>query len=98
MLIVLNKQRGQQEVYLIDRKNNYRQQHPSLFFPYHEMPPSQATLNRYGDMRMVGPKYGVRTDTLLDGELVWDKEADGRVSPCLTIYIGHDGAVESYST
>ena len=80
MLIVLNKNAGQQEVYLIDRKNSYRQQHPSLFFPHHEMPPSEATLQKYEDMRLLGSKYGVRMDTLLDGELVWDEEPDGRVS------------------
>lgn len=69
-----------QEVYLIDRKNNYRLQHPSLFFPYHEIPIKQATANRLPDMRIVAERYGVRTDTLLDGELVWDEEPDGRVS------------------
>ncbi|UZJ56356.1 hypothetical protein CBS101457_005676 [Exobasidium rhododendri] len=78
MLIVLNKQKGTQEVYLIDRKNNYRQQHPSLFFPYHEMPPSKAAMSKYPGMLPLGEKYGVRMDTLLDGELVWDKEPDGR--------------------
>lgn len=80
MLIVLNKKDGRQEVYLIDRKNNYRLQHPSIFFPYQEIPVSDATANRLQDMRIAGDRYGVRTDTLLDGELVWDEEPDGRVS------------------
>ena len=79
MLIVLNKSKGEQEVYLIDRRNHYRQQHQSLFFPYHEIPPSNSTLKRFEEMRIVGSQYGVRTDTLLDGELVWDVEPDGRV-------------------
>lgn len=80
MLIVLNKQVPTQEVYLIDRKNNYRQQPPSIFFPYHSMPPTPADMRKYPDMITLGDRYGVRTDTLLDGELVWDEEPDGRVS------------------
>lgn len=85
MLIVLNKSVPTQEVYLIDRKNNYRQQHPSIFFPFHEIPPSKAALKRYEDMLVLGddPGYGVRMDTLVDGELVWDEEPDGRVSGTL---------------
>lgn len=81
MLIAFNKVQSRQEVYLIDRKNNYRQQHSSLFFPYHEIPPSTQAL-RALEMAIVGdkPTLGVRKDTLLDGELVWDEGKDGKVS------------------
>lgn len=75
LLIVFNKQQGVQEVYLIDRKNHYRLQHMSLFFPHDEIPIKQETLRRL-DMVQLG-EYGVRKDTLLDGELVLDTGADG---------------------
>lgn len=88
MLIVLNKRIDQQEVYLIDRKNNYRQQHPAFFFPYHEIPPSNAAHRKFDDMRVVADRYGVRSDTLLDGELVLDEEPDGRVSDASTSQMG----------
>jgi mRNA guanylyltransferase len=76
MLIVFNTIKACQEVYLIDRKNEYRRQHPALFFPFHEIPPTEKAC-RALDMSMVGDRYAVRKDTLLDGELVWDVHRDG---------------------
>lgn len=75
LLVVFNKSQGVQEVYLIDRKNNYRLQHMALFFPHNEIPIKPETL-RGLDIAQLG-EFGVRKDTLLDGELVYDLGTDG---------------------
>lgn len=63
VLLVTPPATGFQEVYLIDRKNNYyRVDH--IFFPHHEKTPG---------IGMTPPSFAPRTDTILDGELVVDK-------------------------
>ncbi|KAI3623411.1 mRNA guanylyltransferase [Malassezia furfur] len=60
VLIVVPPATGQQEVFLIDRKNNYYQVH-NLSFPHHNPNSPEAAAF-----------MGQRTNTLVDGELVVD--------------------------
>ena len=62
-LLITPQTTGFQEVYLIDRKNNYyRVDH--IFFPHHEKKPARGSLC---------PLFAPRSNTILDGELVVDK-------------------------
>ncbi|CEH15207.1 mrna capping alpha subunit [Ceraceosorus bombacis] len=72
VLIAWNKAQGCQEVFLINRKNVYREQTRSLFFPSHE----RTTPN--DEKAVDGGRWKARSETLLDGELVWDTLPDGR--------------------
>lgn len=81
ILVVFNAGMNQQEVFLIDRKNNYYHQQ-SVFFPHSEKAfyPKGSPTDKEAAFRRAaaaGVPYNaegwpVRKDTLLDGELVWD--------------------------
>lgn len=82
VFIVANGNTGQQEVFLIDRKNNYLLQ-PGLFFPHSEQKfypkgtqEQKAAAWRRAQENSIPFKDGWpgRKDTLLDGELVWDTD------------------------
>lgn len=82
VLVVLNGGTGQQEVFLIDRKNNYYHQ-PDVFFPHSDMQfypkgSPQEKEAAYRRAAAAGITYyegwPLRKDTLLDGELVWDTD------------------------
>ncbi|KAN0063855.1 Dcp1p-Dcp2p decapping enzyme complex alpha subunit [Thecaphora frezii] len=74
ILIVIPSKTNVQEVFLIDRKNDYYQV-PNLFFPHH--------LPRHPDAVKSG---GMRKDTLMDGELVIDTDDDGRQKLVLLLF------------
>lgn len=82
ILIVVNGQNQTQEVYLIDRKNQYKAQH-GLFFPHSDfqyyakgtLDQKQAAFERaHRDGIPYKDGWPGRKDTLLDGELVWDTD------------------------
>lgn len=73
-MIVVPPATCQQEVYLIDRKNNYHQIR-NIYFPHHE-PQSPVAI----------PTLGQRTNTILDGELVIDTISPGKNKLCLLLF------------
>ncbi|CAO1637322.1 unnamed protein product [Sympodiomycopsis kandeliae] len=84
VLIVVPGMGGAQEVYLIDRKNNYFLQ-KGLFFPHGDQQyytRSSHTADQKAQVKAKVAQDGLpylngwpgRKDTLLDGELVWDTE------------------------
>ncbi|WFD00026.1 dCMP deaminase [Malassezia yamatoensis] len=74
VLIVVPPATGQQEVFLIDRKNNYYYVN-NLVFPHHE-----------SKLDPMGRPTRLRTDTLLDGELVIDSIAPGQTKMRLLLF------------
>lgn len=74
VFIVVPPGTGRQEVFLIDRKNNYYQL-DNIFFPHHDL--RSATAQATG---------GQRTDTLLDGELVIDTISPGNTKLRLLLF------------
>ncbi|CAO1631650.1 unnamed protein product [Parajaminaea phylloscopi] len=82
VLVVLNGGTGLQEVFLIDRKNNYYRQN-DVVFPHSDIqfyPKGSPTEKEaaYRRAAAAGVTYfegwPLRKDTLLDGELVWDTD------------------------
>ncbi|PWN29023.1 DNA ligase/mRNA capping enzyme [Jaminaea rosea] len=82
VLIVLHGATGRQDVFLVDRKNNYYfQQH--VFFPTSDQrfypkgtPQQKEAAYALAHQEGIAYKDGwpARKDTLLDGELVWDTD------------------------
>ncbi|PWN96626.1 hypothetical protein FA09DRAFT_343830 [Tilletiopsis washingtonensis] len=75
VLIAWNKFAHRQEVFLIDRKNIYREQSRALFFPHFEKPRGKPEDRIVQD---IGSRWKALHETVLDGELVWDTLKDGR--------------------
>lgn len=82
VLVVLNGDTRQQEVFLIDRKNNYYRQ-SDVVFPHSEMQfyPKGSQVEKEAAYRRAAAAgiayyegWPLRKDTLLDGELVWDTD------------------------
>lgn len=74
ILIVIPASTGIQEVFLIDRKNEYYKV-PGLVFPHHQpQAPDAMHVN------------GMRNHTLMDGELVIDTDHDGKEQLVLLLF------------
>lgn len=82
VVIVLHGAAGRQDVFLVDRKNNYYHQ-PEVFFPTSDQrfypkgnPQQKEAAWHLAQKEGIAYKDGwpARKDTLLDGELVWDTD------------------------